>query len=308
MNTPFLGGIAIFGGLILTILLSVEALSKIGHASLLIILVLTLFVGLMDDWFDLKPLVKIVCQIIIGSLLFSFLDIRLSSFYGFLDVGTLPVLISYLLTVFTFVFISNAFNLIDGIDGLAAAFSLIVFFFFGIWFYLAGGTEFSIMCFALTGCMAAFLIFNWEPSRIFMGDAGSLTIGVILAAVCIQFLNDNEKLPIDTAIRFHSPLITVVCALIVPVTDTIRVVVIRLYKKAPLFAPDKRHIHHALISLGLSHRQGVLLLCLIHVSFIVIAVLLRQVDSGVLGLLLVSLLATVLCFILDRVLLKRNIS
>ena len=141
--------------------------------------------------------------------------------------------------------ITNSLNLIDGIDGLAAAFSFVVCAFFGSWFLFAGNSPYALLCFALGGGILAFLFQNWEPSSIFMGDTGSLVIGTILSVFMIQFINQNYSLPVNQTIKFNSSIVTAICVLIIPLVDTTRIIIIRLYRGISPFTADKRHIHHA---------------------------------------------------------------
>lgn len=136
-----------------------------------------------------------------------------------------------------------------------------------------------------------------------MGDTGSLVIGTILAVVAIRFINQNFLLETSHPLKFSSSIGTAICAVIIPLVDTTRVILIRLYHRVSPFTPDKRHIHHALVRLGLTHRQSVYILTLVHISIIGVAILLRNTNEWVL-ITAVTLIATVLCIVLDQLLLQ----
>lgn len=301
--TPSLGGVAIFFGFTIAgICWSIHPKSSVIFL-LLPILIIPFIIGLLDDLIHLKPLAKLIAQWITASLLFFVLDIRITSLYGLLGDATFTLPVSYAVTLFTVVIVTNSLNLIDGIDGLAAAFSVIACVFFGTWFLFAGNYQFAILCFSLAGGILAFLFQNWEPSNIFMGDTGSLVIGTILSVVMIRFINENVMLPGGHPLKFNSSIGTAICAMIIPLADTTRIVIIRLYKRISPFTADKRHIHHALVRLGLSHRQTVYILTLVHIGMIGIAIILRRSDEW---LLLGTILATsiLLSIALERQILR----
>ena len=113
-------------------------------------------------------------QIMAASLVIFLFDLRIKTFYGLFGIYELPDIVSYLITYLTIIVITNSFNLIDGLDGLAGTIAIVAFCAFGIWFFLVGDRIFSILAFSMLGAIFAFLIFNWEPSEVFMGDTGAL--------------------------------------------------------------------------------------------------------------------------------------
>lgn len=216
---------------------------------------------------------------------------------------TLPQLLSYVLTLFTVIIITNSLNLIDGIDGLAATFSFVACIFFGSWFYFTDHFPYALICLSLAGAILAFLFQNWEPSNIFMGDTGSLVIGTLLSVLTIVFINQNHDMPKEHPLRFNSSIITAVCALIIPLADTTRILIVRISKGISPFEADKRHIHHALVRLGLSHRQTVCILTLAHLLMLGLAIIFRDEREWLLlGVVLLTTIA--LCLVLDRLILK----
>jgi UDP-GlcNAc:undecaprenyl-phosphate GlcNAc-1-phosphate transferase len=298
--TPSVGGVAIFFGF------AIAAAGWSIHQrpsvifSFLSILLIPFIIGVLDDLISLKPGPKLIAQLVTGSLVFFVLNIRVTSDYGLFGEIDLSLALSYVLTLLTVALITNSLNLIDGIDGLAATLSFLACIFFGSWFLFTHNYQFSILCLALAGGTLAFLFQNWEPSKIFMGDTGSLLIGTLLSIFTIQFLNDNHALPTDHALKFTSSVGAAVTVVIIPLIDTSRIIIIRLSKKISPFVADKRHIHHALVKLDFSHRQVVYILALTHICFIGLAVVLRKANEWYLLTLVIGI-ATTLCIVLDRI-------
>ncbi|MFT4848983.1 MAG: UDP-GlcNAc:undecaprenyl-phosphate GlcNAc-1-phosphate transferase [Parvicella sp.] len=145
------------------------------------------------------------------------------SFYGLFGMYEIPKVVNYLLSAFIIIVITNTYNLIDGIDGPDASVGNIYSLFFGIWFYLVGLESYSLIAFAILGWLLAFFQFNWAPSKVFMGDTGSLIVGFFLSIVIIKFIDGNFNLPIDHLYRFGAFIGSAVEVLIVPLYDTSRV-------------------------------------------------------------------------------------
>ncbi len=303
--TPSLGGIAIFLGFFLSVIIWVDYLQLSEIKFLLVPLFIVFVIGVRDDLVPLRAYVKLVGQIIaIGFLIFFFGE-RLTGFYGVLALHDLPMWLSYLLTLATIIVITNAFNLIDGLDGLAGTISSVALLFFGVWFYLIDDFIFSVLAFSMLGSILAFLIFNWEPSEIFMGDTGALVIGLMLSILTIHFINVNSLLPDSSPYDFQASVATAACIIIIPLIDTTRIIILRLSKgKSPL-KPDKSHIHHAIMRLGMSHSQSTIILAIVQIIYIGLAILAHQWGENwvLLGLLLFSIALSVL---LDRLILKRK--
>jgi UDP-GlcNAc:undecaprenyl-phosphate/decaprenyl-phosphate GlcNAc-1-phosphate transferase len=298
--TPSLGGVAIFLGFTLGTLCWSEQAQWPHTLFLLPILIIPFILGLLDDLIHLTPVAKLIGQFITSSLIFFILDIRLNSFYGLAGDFQIPYVVSYGITLLTVVVITNSLNLIDGIDGLAATFSFIAALFFGSWFFFTGVSEYAIVCFALCGGIVAFLFQNWEPSKIFMGDTGSMVIGTSLSIIMIHFINHNYGLEEDHPLKFRGSIATALSVMIIPIMDTTRIIIIRLYKNISPFHADKRHIHHALVRLDLTHRQVVYILAIVQVFFISLAILLRRVNEWYLiGAIL--FIATLLCILLEKI-------
>lgn len=300
-----MGGIAIFAGLFVSSLVWSTEENFFQILTTLSVLVIPFLIGFLDDRIHLRPSRKIIGQFIAASFVFLILDVRITSLYGLFGNFLFPEWLSFIITVVTIILVTNSFNLIDGIDGLAGTFSVFALLFFGIWFSQMQLGGYALISFALIGSVVAFLLKNWQPSKIFMGDTGSLVLGMSLSILAIVFLNYNSALPEFHSLKFNSGFGTVLCVLIVPIIDTIRVVIIRTSRGISPLTADKRHIHHALVRIGKSHRFAVLLLAVVHIFFMINALLLRQFgDWYVVGS--VTLFSTLLCFILDKVIARHT--
>ena len=302
--TPSMGGIAIFCGFFISSLIWINFGMWSEIKFILVALFVIFFIGVRDDLVPLRAILKLIGQILAASLLIFLFDLRLHSFYGILGIYDLPDAVSYLLTIFTIIIITNSFNLIDGLDGLAGTIAIIALFCFGTWFFLVGDTTFAILSFTMLGAILAFLIFNWEPSEVFMGDTGALVIGMLLAILTIHFINVNYALPLESPYKFLASIGTAACFIIIPLVDTSRIIILRLIKGKSPFKPDKSHIHHAIMRLGKTHSQTTIILATVHLFYIVMAIVLHDlsekfVDGGVFGL------SIGLSVTLDRLILKR---
>ena len=290
-RVPTLGGIAIFAGLIFSFTFwSAEFHFQYIRYILSSIIVL-FFVGIKDDLFPLSSGKKLLGQIFSAVIIVCFADMRIVNMYGILGLTSIPYWASLILSIFTIIVITNAYNLIDGIDGLAAGIGIIASLVFGVFFFfIEGYFVFSILAFTLTGSLLAFLKFNFQPAKIFMGDTGSLIIGLILSVLAINFIkNGNQVIPYFGSLK-AAPVLSI-CILIIPLFDTLRVFFIRMLKRKSPFSPDKKHIHHILIQIGLSHRYASITLYAANIFFIVLAFFLREMEiTAFLFVMLVSAL------------------
>lgn len=279
-QTPAMGGLPIFIGFCIGILIwsPFEILRDTKYV--LSALSIIFIIGFRDDLINLKAFQKLFGQIAAALIVVSICDIRLTSLYGLFGVDSMPTAISYMLSVFTIIVITNAYNLIDGIDGLAGSIGLISSIFFGVWFYLTGEPSFALISFAFAGALLAFLNFNWAPSKIFMGDTGSLMIGFFLSIAAIKFIDSNYVLT-GTDFSFGSSVGTAIAVLILPLADTARVFVKRVAKGKSPMHPDRTHFHHILLRLGCNHALSTGILVTANVIFVLLALVLRDFSDTV---------------------------
>ncbi len=291
VSTPSLGGIGIFAGTIFSIVLWTPFKYFGDLQYILTAFVIMFLVGARDDIDPISPYKKFGAQIFAAGLLVFVANIRLTSMYGIFGITVLPPIASILLSLFTIILIINAFNLIDGINGLSASIGLIIALCFGTWFFLIDKMDLSIVAFALAGSIIAFLKYNFTPAKIFMGDTGSLIIGLVCAILTIQFI-ELHKVIGDSPFKFKATPAVAIGVLILPLFDTLRVFTIRIVNGRSPFSPDRNHIHHLLIDLDLSHMQATGTLVFVNLLFIYLAYSLQ--DIGSLYLLLVMLVIAIL--------------
>ena len=292
---PTLGGIGIFAGLIFS-LLYWTPFSSFGELQyILCALVLTFLIGAKDDIIPLSPGKKFLGLLIASLILVFKADVRLTSLYGILGIYEIPDYISYGLSLFTILVINNAFNLIDGINGLAGSISLIISSTFGVWFYFAGEHELSVLAFANCGAILAFLKYNFSPARIFMGDTGSLLLGLICSILAIRFIETNGHLndPYKMFATGFAPAVAV-GIMIIPLFDTLRVFTLRFLKGQSPFHPDRTHLHHMLLDLGFTHVLATCTLVLVNVLFILYVFFLQKLIPSNLWLMFVLLMSAMM--------------
>ncbi len=247
------------------------------------------FVGVKDDIIGTAPMKKLVAHVLVGLVLVLMADIKITGFHGLFGIREIPEWGQIFLSLFTYIVVVNAFNLIDGVDGLAAGIGTICSLAFGIWFYVAGEPAMAALAFALAGSLVGFLIFNFSPAKIFMGDSGSLPIGLIICVLAVRVI--EYKAP-DTEIDFNlnelsetinvlSKPIFVMAVLCYPLIDTLRIFIYRSIRGLSPFAADRNHIHHRLLDIGLSHKMTALSLYLYNILVICSALLTRNLDPSV---------------------------
>ena len=287
-DVPTLGGIGIFGGFIFGFLIGVNGYMP-GLSYFTAAAVFLLFVGIKDDLVYLNPKKKFWGELGAAVLVALFTNIHITHFHGFMGITDISATTTFVITILVFLFIINAVNLTDGIDGLAASVGIIASVAFGIFFFLSGDYGYTVMAAALLGSLLAFLYYNMSqgPKKIFMGDSGSLVIGFTLAVFAIHF---NELVAAgESILKLDSAPSIAIAVLIIPLYDTLRVTVLRLRAHKSILVGDKRHIHHMMLRAGLSHWQATLYLSLFNIFIIGVALLLDGLGIFLLGLLLLTL-------------------
>jgi len=277
-NTPTLGGIGIFLSLILVISLAGALLNS---RSLLILsggLTLLFFLGLKDDLTVLSPLKKLMGQLVASFLFIAITDIRIIGFSGIFSVEVLPYWASIFFTLFVFVLIINAFNLIDGVDGLAGSVALTASLVFGFLFYQADYVGSATLAAALAGSLIAFLRHNFSKRhKLFMGDTGSLIVGFMLAVFAVSYICYNQSLT-EIGAKDNSPVVAL-AVLFFPLMDTLRIFIIRIFvHKSSPFIADNNHIHHRLLSFGHTHKQTTVILIILNAIVIAFAFGIRNLE------------------------------
>ena len=249
---PSLGGIGIFAGFILALLIAVPN-GGLDLQFIVAAFMVIFFLGIKDDIVVLTPLKKFLGQLVAAAILVFKGGVIITSMYGFLGIHELPYAFSVALTFFTIIVITNSFNLIDGVDGLAGSLGMLATCAFGIYFFMAQQPLYAVMAFSMSGALSAFLIFNVSPAKIFMGDTGSLLLGTVNSILVIKFIQIASTaefgfyLPSAPAIGF--------AVLFVPLFDTLRIFAYRILSRRSPFSPDRNHVHHLLLEKGCSHNM-----------------------------------------------------
>jgi UDP-N-acetylmuramyl pentapeptide phosphotransferase/UDP-N-acetylglucosamine-1-phosphate transferase len=300
---PSLGGLGIFAGIILTILLAVPFSQAPEFQYFIAASMVIFFLGMKDDIIVLTPIKKLVGQCVAAFLIMFKGNIMIKSMHGFLGVQELPEVMSLALTFFTIIVIVNSFNLIDGVDGLAGSLGLLTALVFGAYFFYVGQMPYSLLAFITAGSLLGFLIFNHSPARIFMGDTGSLLLGLINAILVIRFItyaDTDPQMPIVS-----SPAVGF-AILMVPLFDTLRVFSIRILNRRSPFSPDRNHVHHLLLDLGLSHSHVTYTCVAANILFIAVAFFGREMGPTFLLLTLIAIAASAIGVLIHNLRQRNN--
>lgn len=270
---PRLGGLAIFLAFVCGFFIVLPVLQGYkAHVvwGLLLGGAIVTIVGALDDRFDLSPKWKLLGQVIAASVVVSF-GVKVDFITIPFGDGTQMGWLSIPLTIFWIVGVTNAINLIDGLDGLAAGVSAIATGTIFVLSLVMGNGTVALLSAALLGSIIGFLVFNFHPAKIFMGDSGALFLGFSLATLSVLGFKQA------TLVSFVVPIFI----LGVPLSDTFFAIVRRFLNKTPISAADKNHLHHCLLALGLSHRNAVLVIYGIALMFATSAILLSTVVQWV---------------------------
>lgn len=274
-----LGGVGIFIGFFLSVLLSISIKDNPEFQYFFAAAFITFFLGIKDDILVLSASKKFIGQLIAAAIVIHLGGIHVDSMHGFLGINQLPAYVSYPLTYMTVIVIVNAYNLIDGVDGLAGSLGILTTTVFGAYFMMAGPAfaAYALLAFALAGALCAFMVFNYHPAKIFMGDSGSLLLGLVNAILVIKFITVadavNGSFPITSSVAVGFSI------LLIPLLDTLRVFSVRIAKGRSPFSPDRNHIHHLLLDRGLNHSQVAYVCFTLNALFIVLAYAGRSLGS-----------------------------
>lgn len=263
---PRLGGIAFIPVVFFSVAFTLGVDLLVGHREILTdiglnvvqlafsscSLIVMYLVGVADDLIGIRYRAKFIVQIFCGILL-AFAGLRINNLYGLLGIHQVSFGVGVLITVFLVVFITNAINLIDGIDGLASGLSGVALAFYGLMFFNMQQYIYSLLAFATLGTIVPFFYYNVfgkaeRARKIFMGDTGSLTIGVVLSILSVKLSMSNVgDIPYGA-----NAIVLAFAPLMVPCLDVIRVFFHRIRCRKNPFMPDKNHIHHKLLDIGMN--------------------------------------------------------
>ncbi|WP_251623409.1 glycosyltransferase family 4 protein [Odoribacter lunatus] len=267
---PVLGGLAVFfglsGGLV--------CVSLCGNCSYIVLayvfMALMLYIGTFDDIMQLSSYMRLFIEIAcIG--VFVLIAGGIDNFYGLWHIGRIPYWLEFVITIFASVGIINAINLIDGVDGLSSGYCVMASIVFGVFFFLSGDWEMLILAAASIGALVPFFFHNvfGKSSKMFIGDGGTLVMGIIMAVFVIRILNEHQAVVMFADAGMGLIPFTL-AVLSIPVFDTLRVMIARMLKGNSPFHPDKTHLHHLFINEGFSHIGTTF--CIISLNTVVILV------------------------------------
>ena len=288
---PRLGGIAfkpvVFFSVALALGISMllgdgQFLDKVGNESRPLAfgfctIMMLYLVGMADDLIGIRYRAKFAIQIICGVLVIAG-GLWINDLHGLLFIHTLPEWIGYPITLFAVVFIINAINLIDGIDGLASGLCGVAMLFYGLVFFIIGEYIYALLAFATLGVLVPFFYYNVfgdpaKKNKIFMGDTGSLTIGMM---TCILSLKLLDGVPVNPSMQQPNAFFLAYSPLIIPCFDVVRVYLHRVRNGKNPFLPDKNHIHHKMLAVGMRQRTVMIAIVLVSVCFTLCNILLSR--------------------------------
>ncbi|MBB3187844.1 glycosyltransferase family 4 protein [Microbacter margulisiae] len=278
---PNLGGIALFIGISVSSLISMYSLPLGDIRYMIVAMLIMFFIGIKDDILVLSHRRKFIIQIGSALILIVLGNIRITNLHGIMGIYGIDYISSVVLSLLAIVALVNAINLIDGIDGLAGGLSLLIALFFCFSFWSLGQYQYAILSFAIAGSLVTFLFFNvfGKTNKIFMGDTGSLVLGILFASLMIKY---NELAVASDASVKYSSLALSLAAFFVPLFDMTRVFCGRILKGKSPFLPDKSHIHHKFLDLGFSHLKSSLIITVINLLVVVLIYCLRDQDVNTL--------------------------
>lgn len=284
-KVPTLGGVALFFGIVVSTSIFATELGA-NYAFFLSAITILFFVGLMDDLLVVAPDKKLYAQLISTTLIIFGSGIMINSFYGLFGIYELNYWVGVIITYIVFIVLINAYNLIDGIDGLASGVGIVISLAFIFIFYRIFDYSIGILAISIVAVLVGFLKYNLsERFKIFMGDTGSMVIGFILTFMAIRFLY-IAGLPSYSIITAPVLLLFIFA---IPVIDTLNVFIVRVLQKKHPLKPDKNHLHHQILKLGYTHIQTTIIIVIINIVFVIIGYYLRNLEINKLFLIFLLL-------------------
>nr|WP_314544847.1 MraY family glycosyltransferase [uncultured Empedobacter sp.] len=301
-KVPTLGGVALFFGIVVSTSIFATELG-VNYSFFLSAITILFFIGLMDDLLVVAPDKKLYGQIISTILIIFGSGIMIKSFSGLFGIYEIPYFIGVFLTIFVFIVLINAFNLIDGIDGLASGIGIVISLCFVYIFYRIFDYGIGILAVSTLAVLLGFGRYNLSKKfKIFMGDTGSMVIGFILTFMAIRFLYISET----SSLGLKTGPVLLLFIFVIPIVDTLSVFTIRILRKRNPFSADKNHLHHQFLKLELTHIQTSIILVLINIFFIFIGYYFRNIEINKLFLIFIVLSISFVVSLRYAVVLKKN--
>jgi len=255
--TPAFGGISLF----VVFICAALTMLGIGSSHSIGFVVLSAFIlfmsGLKDDLMGTSARTKLLVQLGTACLVLLNSELTVTHLSGFFGIGEVTPVAGFLISLGFIVFLVNAYNLIDGIDGLAGILAIVAFSVFGVYYYVNDNSSLAVIIASMIGALVSFLTWNFASSKrkMFMGDTGSLVIGFILAVNALIIIAGQSVNPEPFFVP-QNAVIFILSILVIPVLDTLRIIVIRLSNGQKPWVADRNHMHHLLLDKGLSHKQA----------------------------------------------------
>jgi len=285
---PTIGGVTTYASFIIAAGLFMPNEYPAEFQYLVAAMIILFLIGMQDDLVGIHPRKKMAGQIIASLIVIIAADVRMTTLHGFLGIGEIPYVFSLLISLLVFIGLINAFNLIDGIDGLASGLGITISIIFGIWLAKLGSQHYAILSFTLAGSLIAFYRYNVFSTKhkLFMGDTGSMFLGFVFATAAVKVL----CCPVspDSALFMNAFPVVVMSLMIIPIADTLRVMVLRVMRgRIPFFA-DRTHLHHDLLRLGFTHLQASGIIVTANLTIFLLAVLLSHLPMLLLAVLVLG--------------------
>lgn len=308
---PVLGGIAVFFGIIVSLVFTGLFYGSSSLFTILGLMAIMVYVGTMDDILSLSPAIRFMIEILVIILLISCNHYSLNNFHGLWGRYMIPDWFAIPLTIFACVGVINAINLIDGVNGLCSGFCILACSVFAGVFIWADDKEAASLAVISAGALIPFFCHNvfGLKSKMFLGDSGSLLMGTIISTFIIGALNGNSQLAEKVDPNFGLIPFTI-SVLAIPIFDTLRVMIKRIMRGKSPFSPDKTHLHHLLLDLGFSH-IGTTVFIVLSNAIVILAWLLAyklglSIDTQLYVVILLGLTVTVGFYGYVRYIQRRN--
>ena len=305
-STPItaLGGIAIYLGFIIPNLF-LHHVDTFQFTLIFICSTIIFGLGLIDDIIDIRAYKKLIIIIVFSIVISSIDQLTISNLHGLFNIYYIPKYIGIPLTTLVVIVIINSINLVDGIDGLASSLSIINLSYYSYIFYLAGKIHYLNSNLIIIASLLAFLSYNLYGKRfkIFMGDSGSLLIGLLLSISILHFINLEGEIIENSCSIYVS---TIFALLVVPLYDIMHVCIRRMTLGLKIFIPDKRHIHHTFLKLGFTHKHTSVILVNYTLVFFLISEILNRHTRCWIAMVIILILAKIAWGIPEHIL-KKNL-
>lgn len=298
-SVPSFGGVTFFIILVISLSLSDQFFLTSRAMYLIPSCLVIFFTGLKDDMTGISAWNKILMQVIATTMLFASPDFQITNLHGFLGINEISHWICIPLSFLVVVFYINAYNLIDGIDGLASSLGAMFFTFFAIVYYYLHDYMMMAVCLSMVASFIAFLRFNVsKDKRIFLGDTGSLLIGFLVATIVINILSKDYQEDLHMSYIENLPFM-IISALYIPVFDSIRVFVIRMQNRQNPFAPDRSHVHHVLLDYyQFSHQKTSFIIVATNLIIIILMFFVTELCNNRISLIVLIAISTILALVL----------